>query len=91
MEERDEQLWKLAKKRARNKKNGLIYIVLLGFFWIIWLNNNDFQLGDNMSYAWPKWPTLGFLIAWVIEYIEAHFGDQDRITKREYEKLIGKK
>jgi len=45
MEQRDEQLWKLAKKRANTKRNGLVYLTIIVFLWIIWLSNNDFTFG----------------------------------------------
>jgi len=51
MEQRDEQLWKLAKKRANTKRNGLVYLTIIVFLWIIWLSNNDFTFGKNMIYA----------------------------------------
>jgi hypothetical protein len=90
MEQRDEQLWKLAKKRANTKRNGLVYLTIVVFLWIIWLSNNDFAFGKNMIYAWPKWPTLALSIAFVFEYIDAYYRDNDSLIEKEYEKLKNK-
>ena len=77
MEQRDEQLWKLAKKRANTKRNGLVYLTIVVFLWIIWLSNNDFAFGKNMIYAWPK-------------YVDAYYRDNDSLIEKEYEKLKNK-
>ena len=87
MEQRDEQLWKIAKKSPNTKRNGLVYLTIVVFLWIIWLSNNDFTLGKNMIYAWPKWPTLALSIAFVFEYIDAFYRDNDSLIEKEYEKL----
>jgi len=91
MEERNEKLWKLAKKRANTKRNGLIYFTIVIFLWIIWLSNNDFTFSKNMIYAWPKWPTLGLGIAFVFEYIDAYYRDNDSLIEKEYNKLKNQK
>jgi hypothetical protein len=90
MEERNEKLWKLAKKRANTKRNGLIYLTIVLFLWLIWLSNNDFKFSSNMIYAWPKWPTLALAIAFVFEYIDAFYKDNDSLIEKEYNKLIKK-
>ena len=90
MEERNDKLWKLAKKRANTKRNGLIYLTIVIFLWIVWLSNNSFQFGSNMIYAWPKWPTLALSIAFIFEYIDAYYHDNDLLIEKEYNKLINK-
>ncbi len=90
MEERDEKLWKIAKKRASVKRNGLVYLTIIIFLWFIWFSNNGFEFGSNMIYAWPKWPTLGLTIAFVFEYIDAFYRDNESMIEKEYNKLKGK-
>jgi hypothetical protein len=36
MENRDEKLWRQAKKRVNTKKNGIIYIAIILILWLIW-------------------------------------------------------
>jgi len=91
MEERDEKLWKLAKKRANTKRNGLVYLTIVVFLWILWLSNNDFAISKNMIYALPKWPTLALAIAFVFEYIDAYYRDDESLIEKEYNKLNNKK
>ena len=43
-----------------------------------------------MIYAWPKWPTLALSIAFVFEYIDAYYRDNDSLIEKEYEKLKNK-
>jgi hypothetical protein len=52
--------------------------------------NNGYEFGSNMIYAWPKWPTLGLTIAFVFEYIDAFYRDNDSMIEKEYNKLKGK-
>ncbi len=51
MEQRDEQLWKLAKKRATTKRNGLVYLTIVVFLWIIWLSNNDLCMAKMANFG----------------------------------------
>lgn len=91
MEERNQQLWKLAKKRASTKRNGLVYLSIVVFLWLVWLSNNDFEFGKDMIYAWPKWPTLGLAIAFVLQYIDAYYKDDEALIEKEYNKLKNQK
>ncbi len=91
MENGDEKLWRLAKKRVKTKKNGFIYLAIILLLWLIWLTTNDFNFSKNMLYAWPKWPTLGLTIAFIFEYIDAFYNDNDSLIEKEYDKLNKKK
>ena len=91
MEERNEKLWKLARKRINTKRNGFVYLTIVIFLWIVWLSNNDFKFSNAMIYAWPKWPTLGLTIAFAFEYIDAFYRDNDSLIEKEYHKLKNNK
>lgn len=91
MEERNQKLWKLAKKRANTKRSGLVYLSIIVFLWFIWLSNNDFEFGKDLIYAWPKWPTLGLSVAFVLQYIEAYYRDDESLIEKEYNKLKNQK
>jgi 2TM domain len=91
MENRDEKLWRQAKKRVNTKKHGLFFLAIILFLWLIWLITNDFKISKYMSYPWPQWPTLGITIAFIFEYIDAFYIDNESSIEKEYEKLNKKK
>ena len=84
-EQKDPQLWAIAKKRASFKRDLVTYIVINGFLWLIWLLSSR-----NHSYSsvpWPVWPTAGWGIAILIQYFEAYKYPKENTTEKEYEKL----
>jgi hypothetical protein len=84
---RDEQLWKIARKRASFKKSLLSYIVINAFLWAIWwFSNGRYQDGWD-GIPWPLWVMLGWGIGIVMQYFDAYGGSKDDITEREYRKL----
>ena len=90
MENRDEKLWQIAKKRAGFKKQLGTYIVVNIFLWAIWW----FKISPDNNYdsgiPWPAWVTLGwgFGIAW--SYYKAYHDNGESDTMREYQKLKDK-
>ena len=56
MEEKDENLWRVAQKRAKFKKHFAVYLVMNTFFWILWYCTS----GSNelMTFPWPVWPLM---------------------------------
>lgn len=86
MEEKDEQLWRIAKKRAGFKKQLASYIIINGFLWVLWFvteGRNDF--GDNIP--WPVWSTMGWGIGLAFSYYGAYHDNRESDTMREYQKL----
>lgn len=90
MENRDEKLWKVAQKRVNTKRNGYIYLTVVLLLWLIWLASNGFQF-RNIYYAWPIWPTIALAVAFIFEYIDAFYRDNETLIEKEYEKLTRKK
>ena len=83
--ERDPQLWELARKRASFKGHLGTYIVVNTFLWILW-----YFTGRNHSYdgvPWPIWPTLGWGIGITMHYIGAYVFPKSGSVESEYEKL----
>ena len=79
-EEKSEQLWKEAKARADFKNHFVVYIIINGGLWLLWL-----VTGGINSYPWPVWPTIGWGIGLVANYFSVyHFSHS---AEREYEKL----
>jgi hypothetical protein len=89
MENRDEQLWRIAKKRAGFKKSLASYIIINGFLWAMWYCTEGHHENDNMI-PWPIWCTLGWGIGVAFSYYGAYHNDKETETMREYQKMKDK-
>jgi hypothetical protein len=90
MEDRDQQLWRIAKKRAGFKKHLASYIIVNVFLWALWLfteNHRDMEDRDYGNIPWPIWTTLGWGIGLAFSYYKAYHDDRDSDTMKEYQKL----
>jgi hypothetical protein len=89
MENRDEQLWRIAKKRAGFKKQLAYYIIINGFLWAVWFFTGG--LGemneDGSTFPWPIWCSLGWGIGLAFSYHGAYMENRENDTMKEYEKL----
>jgi hypothetical protein len=86
--QRDEKLWKIAKRRAEFKKHLLTYILVNLFLWGVWIVTGITH--GHYNYPWPLWVTFGWGIGVVFNYIGAYTGFKDNMTEKEYQKLINK-
>ncbi|MBS1685841.1 MAG: 2TM domain-containing protein [Bacteroidetes bacterium] len=88
---RDEQLWRIAKKRAAFKKHLATYIIVNGFLWALWyvtVGHDEVLDKANILEAWPIWSTLGWGIGLALNYVGAyHQTSKEDAVQREYEKL----
>jgi hypothetical protein len=83
---RDEQLWRIAQKRANFRRHLFTYLVINGFLWGIWW----FTVGRHdgfRGYPWPIWVMLGWGIGLAFNYFDAYHGSKEDIAQQEYEKL----
>lgn len=85
--DRDEHLWRIAKKRAEFKKHLASYIVINGFLWAMWWFTEGRTDEDGMGMPWPMWSTLGWGIGIAFSYIGAYHNDKESDTIKEYQKL----
>lgn len=81
-EQKNEELWKLAKRRTAFKCSLTTYLVINGFLIGVWL----FSSGEN-SYFWPGWSLMGWGIGIAFQYMHAYHGGSVYSTEAEYEKL----
>jgi hypothetical protein len=88
IQNKDEKLWKTAKRRAEFKKHLLTYIVVNTFLWGVWLVSSI--INTHFGYIWPVWVSLGWGIGLTFNYIGAYTGFKDSMTEKEYQKLINK-
>ena len=83
--ERDKQLWKVAKQRARFQRSLVSYFVISAFLWILWWftdNTKNFH-----GTPWPAWVMLGWGLGLVFQYFSAYGGGKENLADKEYEKL----
>ena len=88
-QQRDDQLWQLAKKRASFQRNLVSYFVVNGFLWFIWWFSEG-RNGFNREMPWPAWVMLGWGISLVFQYLNAYGGSKTALTEKEYDKLKNK-
>lgn len=87
MEERDKQLWRIAKKRAEFKKHLASYVIINGFLWALWWITEGRDGFDDVFSAWPIWSTLGWGVGLAFSYYGAYHNSKEEDTMREYQKL----
>ncbi|MBS1497105.1 MAG: 2TM domain-containing protein [Bacteroidetes bacterium] len=88
--QKDEQLWRIAKKRANFQRGLAAYFILNAFLWLIWWFTIGKE-GNNSGIPWPLWVTLGWSIGILFHYLNAYGGSKTDLAKKEYDKLINKK
>lgn len=84
-EQRDEQLWQIAKARAGFKWGLFSYLIINAFLTVIWF----FTSGIG-SYFWPIWAMLGWGVGLAFQYFQAYHGTKFLSAAEEYEKLKAK-
>jgi len=90
MDNRDEHIWRIAKKRAGFKKHLASYIIVNGFLWAVWYftqGNSDFDGMQQGNFPWPIWSTLGWGIGLAFSYYSAYLSDKETDVMKEYQKL----
>jgi 2TM domain len=82
--DRDPQLWEIAKKRAGFKGHLFSYVIINILLWIMYFLTND---GRN-DY-WPAWTTLFWGVGLAFHYVSAYIKPFSS-AEAEYEKLKNK-
>lgn len=85
MEERDEKLWRTAKKRAGFQQSLIVYVVVMGLLWFIWWYTKGKEGNDNS--LWPLWPMVGWGIGLIFQYMYAYGGSKSDLVQKEYDRL----
>lgn len=84
-EQRDEKLWRLAKRRADFQDSLIGFVVVTVICWAIWFFTTRDRTDDGTP--WPMWVMLGLGIGLFFKFIRAYKTDKSTLTEREYEKL----
>jgi transcriptional regulator with XRE-family HTH domain len=90
MESTDQQLWAIAKRRAKFKRSLSAYALVIPFLWIIWYLTMPAEVLTEV-FPWPIWPMLGWGLGLGIQYVKAYVTEVDSLEQREYEQLKAKK
>jgi hypothetical protein len=82
----DEELWRIAAKRARFQRHLVTYFIINAFLWVVWW----FTLGQyekNLGLPWPVSSMLGWGIGLVFQYMEAYGAGRKNLINKEFQKL----
>jgi transcriptional regulator with XRE-family HTH domain len=90
MESADQQLWLVAKRRAKFKRSLSAYVLVIPFLWVILFLTMP-ELARYERFPWPVWPMLGWGLGLGIQYLKAYVFEVDSLEQREYDKLRAKK
>lgn len=90
--DRDEFLWKQAKKRVGFKMHLRSFVIVNVGLWLIYLlinvgslSNPDFR---GVNFPWPLFATIGWGIGLVSHYLSVYSPTDERsMVEQEYEKL----
>jgi hypothetical protein len=83
--DKDPQLWHTAQRRASFKYHLGTYMVMNGFFWILWYFTGEHLMHNG--WPWPIWPMIGWGIGLFFHYLGAYVYPKSNAVEREYEKL----
>jgi hypothetical protein len=90
-EQRNERLWRIARKRAGFKQNLYSYVVVNLVLWVIWWLTQG-RHGRGSDLPWPVWVMVFWGIGLLFNYLEAYKqGDKQSMAEEEYEKLMREK
>ena len=90
MESTDQQLWQLARMRAKFKRGLGSYSLVIPFLWVIWYLTMPVE-AKKYHIPWPIWPMLGWGLGLGIQYVNAYVIEVGSLEQREYDKLKGQK
>lgn len=88
-QDKDPELWALAKKRAGFKRDLVFYLVINAFLWMVWLLSG--AKVNSSGIPWPVWSTAGWGVGMLFYYLSVFRFSRDTATEKEYQKLINKK
>lgn len=83
--EKDQELWRLAKRRVSFKKHLATYLIVNLFFWCIWWFSGERD--EEGGFPWPAWSMLGWGIGVAFEFVSVYLSNKTDSVEREYEKL----
>lgn len=86
--EKDQALWRIAKKRVKFKRHLAAYIIVNSFLWAVWIFGPKEQ--DESQYPWPLMSMLGWGIGLAFHFLGTFVFENSNAVDKEYEKLKSK-
>jgi hypothetical protein len=86
---KDQELWKIAKKRVGFKSHLASYIVINSFLWLLWFFTDKNE--DHAGIPWPIFPMLGWGVGLMFSFLRAYVFITHNAIEKEYNKLKGNK
>ena len=97
MENKDEILWQIARRRAAFKRHLFTYIVVCSFLWIVWFasSNGHYFYNYNEHFRfyrwrfmpWPAWVMFWWGIGLAFSFAKAYRCETHDAVEEEYRKL----
>ncbi|MBO0357551.1 2TM domain-containing protein [Hymenobacter sp. BT186] len=87
---RDPQLWRMAKDRAKFKSHLFTYLAVNALLWAIWAFTNDYTGHHrHTQIPWPIFPMLFWGFGVTIQGLRTYGAlSQPNLSEREYERLL---
>lgn len=76
----DKQIHELARKRVDFRAHLVVYVVIIGVLWAVWL-------ATGRGYPWPIWPMGGWAIGLIFHYLFEYRPSRLFSEEEEFEKL----
>lgn len=90
MTERDQELWRAAKKRVGFKRHLCAYIIINTVLWLTWYFTGRDVEDEAHKFPWPAWSTLGWGIGLAFSFFDTYVFPKNNAIEREFEKLKNK-
>lgn len=84
-QDKDPQLWELARRRASFKSHLVTYLLVNGGLWLLWYFTGGRTYGTGIP--WPAWSTFGWGIGLVSHYVGAYHATGVNAVEKEYDRL----
>ena len=90
---RDPELWRMARARAKFKSHLFTYLAVNSLLWVIWFvtdyNGGGHYGGRRFNYIpWPVWPTVFWGFGVLMNGVRVYSGLGGQQSEREYERLL---
>ncbi|GAB2957472.1 hypothetical protein GCM10027048_25030 [Hymenobacter coalescens] len=86
-QERDPQLWRIARARAKFKSHLVVYLLVNALLWAVWYFTDHRTYGTGVP--WPIWPALFWGVGLGIQGLATYgFVNEQSWSEREYQQLL---
>ncbi|KAA9332130.1 2TM domain-containing protein [Hymenobacter busanensis] len=88
--DRDPNLWRMAKARAKFKAHLMTYLLVNALLWAIWFLTGHHDYGTGLP--WPIWSTVFWGFGVLMQGVRAYgFAGRREWSEQEYQRLLRNK